>query len=145
MKVSVQSSGGVASHARIGDHELVFDQGSNVPGGEDRGPSPLDAMLASVAGCAHYFAAAFFRARGISPDGLRVDVEAVKARDPEPRLARIALEVHLPAGVPERYLAAVERVVRGCPALGTLLRSPELELTVHREPGAEDEPLQPTG
>ena len=39
MKVVIESIGKVGSRARIGGHELVFDQSATVPGGEDRGPS----------------------------------------------------------------------------------------------------------
>jgi len=58
MKVVVESIGKVGSRARVGAHELVFDQPPAAPGGADRGPSPLDVMIVSVAACAHYFAAA---------------------------------------------------------------------------------------
>ena len=56
MKAVIESIGRVGSRARVGEHELVFDQPRSVPGGEDRGPSPLDGMVVSVAACAHYFA-----------------------------------------------------------------------------------------
>ena len=52
MKAVIESIGRVGSRARIGEHELVFDQPRSVPGGEDRGPSPLDVMVVSVAACA---------------------------------------------------------------------------------------------
>ena len=48
-KTVIESIGNVGSRVRTGGHELVFDQPSGVPGGEDRGPSPLDVMVASVA------------------------------------------------------------------------------------------------
>src|SRR3954471_20853343 len=108
MKAIIESAGGVASRVRLGSHELVFDQPSPVPGGEDRGPSPLDVLAASVGACAHYFAAAFLFVRKISPDGLRVDVEAEKERDPSPRFGRVSIHVTLPAGLPEHYLPPIE-------------------------------------
>ena len=48
MKAVIESIGKVGSRARFAGHELVFDQPPNVPGGEDRGPSPLDVMSVSV-------------------------------------------------------------------------------------------------
>ena len=35
MKVVIESIGKVGSRARVGGHELVFDQPATVPGGED--------------------------------------------------------------------------------------------------------------
>jgi len=65
VKAVVESIGQVGSRTRVGDHELIFDQPGSVPGGEDRGPSPLDVLAASVAACAHYFAAAYLHGRGL--------------------------------------------------------------------------------
>jgi len=129
MKIDIESAGGVASRLRVGSHEVLFDQPIQVPGGEDRGPSPLDVMAAAVGACAHYFAAAFLFARKISPAGLRVTVEAEKERSP-PRFNKLSLHVTLPAHVPPHYLPAIERAVRGCPAYGTLVHPPEVELTL---------------
>ena len=99
MKAIIESAGKVASRVRLGDHELVFDQPRSVPGGEDRGPSPLDLMAVSVAACAHYYAAAFLYARGLSTEGLSVEVEFEKERLPVSRIGHLALKVHLPAGL----------------------------------------------
>jgi len=130
MRGSIESAGGVASRVRIGSHELVFDQASPVPGGLDRGPSPLDVMAFAVGACAHYYAAAFLFGRQLSTEGLRVDVEFEKAQQPVPRIARLTLRVTLPDGIAERYLPAIERAILRCPAYGTLRHPPEVELTL---------------
>jgi uncharacterized OsmC-like protein len=108
---------------------LLFDQPTSVAGGQDRGPSPLDVMAATVGACAHYFAAAFLFARKIAVEGLRVEVEAEKVREPQPRFGKLSIRLILPAGVPESYLPQIERAVRNCPAYGTLLHPPQVELT----------------
>lgn len=130
MKAVVESAGGVAARVRLGEHELVFDQPLAVPGGEDSGPSPLDVLAVAVAACAHYFAAAFVHGRKLSSEGIRVEVDAEKVREPRPRFGRLVLRVSLPPHVPEHYLPAIERAVRNCPAYGTLEHPPELELSV---------------
>lgn len=66
MRIDIESAGGIASRVRIGSHEAMFDQPTEVPGGEDHGPSPLEVMAAAVGACVHYFAAAFLFARKIS-------------------------------------------------------------------------------
>jgi uncharacterized OsmC-like protein len=133
VKAVVESAGGVASRVTLGAHELVFDQPSSVPGGEDRGPSPLDVMAVAVGACAHYFAAAFLHARKLPAEGLKVEVAAEKVREPQPRFAKLSVRVQVPAGLPDHYLSQIERVVRNCPAYGTLVHPPELELTFCRE------------
>jgi len=69
MKAVVESIGKVGSRAQVDGHAFVFDQPRSVPGGEDRGPSPLDVMAASAAACAHYFAAAYLHGRGLATEG----------------------------------------------------------------------------
>ena len=141
MKAVVESTGRVGSRVRLGAHELVFDQPAAVPGGEDRGPSPLDVLGASVAACAHYYAAAFLYGRGLPTEGLRVEVEAEKERLPSPRLGRLSMRVHVPAGLDERQLLTVERAVKRCPAYGTLLHSPNVELAVEVDGGVPSDKL----
>jgi uncharacterized OsmC-like protein len=135
MRATVESIGRVGSRVRVGKHELVFDQPRTVPGGQDRGPSPLDVMVASVAACAHYFAAAFLDGRGLSTEGLAVEVEAAKDRLPVSRIGRLSLRVTVPAGLSERQLATIERAIKTCPAYGTLLHPPSVEITIAPEVG----------
>ena len=133
MKALVESAGGVASRVELGSHTLLFDQPKAVPGGDDRGPSPLDVMAAAVAACAHYFASAVLYARKLETAGLRVEVEAEKVREPSPRFGKFSIRVSLPAHVPERFLSLVERAVRGCPAYGTLVHPPDVEISISKE------------
>jgi uncharacterized OsmC-like protein len=132
MKATIESIGRVGSRARIGGHELVFDQPAAVPGGEDRGPSPLDVMSVAVAACAHYFAAAYLHGRGLSPEGLAVEVTAEKERAPVSRIGRLEMRVRLPAGLSERHVAGIERAIKSCPAYGTLLAPPVVEVSLER-------------
>jgi putative redox protein len=130
MKAVVESIGRVGSRVRVGEHELLFDQPRSVPGGEDRGPSPLDAMVVSVAACAHYFAAAYLHGRGLPTDGLRVEVDAEKERLPVSRIGRLAIRVKLPGELSDKQVAGVERAVKSCPAYGTLLHPPSVEIAL---------------
>jgi uncharacterized OsmC-like protein len=133
MKTFVESIGKVGSRVRLGEHVLLFDQPASVPGGEDRGPSPLDAMAVSVAACAHYFAAAYLHGRGLPTEGLTVEVETEKERVPVSRIGRLTLKVHLPSGLAERQISGIDRAIKSCPAYGTLLHPPTVEITMTSE------------
>jgi putative redox protein len=130
MKAVVESIGKVGSRVRLGAHELLFDQPASVPGGADRGPSPLDVMAASVAACAHYFAAAYLHGRGLPVEGLTVQVETEKERVPVSRIGRLAMRIKLPPGLSDRHVAGIERAIKSCPAYGTLLHCPTVELAI---------------
>jgi len=145
MKVIIESIGKVGSRASFGGHELLFDQPATVPGGEDRGPSPLDVMSVSVAACVHYFAAAYLHGRGLSTEGLTVEVTAEKERIPVSRIGRLEIKVQLPEGLTERQLAGIERAIKTCPAYGTLLHPPSVEISIERPGGAAADEAQPNG
>lgn len=133
MKATVESLGDVGSRVNVGGHELIFDQPHGVPGGRDRGPSPLDVMSAAVAACAHYFAAAYLHARGLSPAGLAVEVTAEKERIPAPRIGRLSMKLRLPPGLADRHVTGIERAIKSCPAYGTLLYPPVVEIAIAGE------------
>ena len=130
MKALVESAGKVSSRVRLGNHDLLFDQPASVPGGEDRGPSPLDVLVVAVAACAHYYAAAYLHGRGLPTLGLAVGVEADKERVPAPRIGRLVMKVHVPAGLSEDRVTGMVRAIKRCPAYGTLIRPPTIELLV---------------
>ena len=141
MKARVESAGQVASVVRLGRHEVVFDQPLTTAGGTDRGPSPLDVMAVSVAACAHYYAAAFLHARGLSTQGLSVDAEWQKDRSPMPRIGQLALAVHLPSGLREHERAGIERAIKACPAYGTLRHPPSIEFAIDMDVDGGEECL----
>ncbi|HVV51617.1 MAG TPA: OsmC family protein [Polyangia bacterium] len=140
MKALVESVGKVGSRVRLGEHELVFDQPRSVPGGEDRGPSPLDVMAAAVGACAHYFAAAYLHGRGLPTEGLSVEVEGEKERVPVSRIGRLVMRVRVPAGLSEKQVSGIERAIKSCPAYGTLLHSPSVDITI--DSGVAEAPTQ---
>lgn len=133
MKAIIHSAAKVGSRVRLGSHDLVFDQPPGVPGGEDRGPSPLDVLVVSIGACAHYFAAAYLYARRISTADLAVEVESEKEQLPAPRVARLAIKVRVPPGLTRDQLTGIERAVKRCPAYGTLVHPPSIEITVESD------------
>jgi uncharacterized OsmC-like protein len=133
MKAVIESIGKVGSRVCLGEHELLFDQPQSVPGGEDRGPSPLDVMAASVGACAHYFAAAYLYGRGLATEGLTVEVETEKERVPVARIGRLLMRVTVPGGLSEKQVAGIERAIKSCPAYGTLLHSPSVEIAIESD------------
>lgn len=141
MRAVIESIGKVGSRVHLGGHELLFDQPPTVAGGEDRGPSPLDVLGVSVAACAHYYAAAFLHARGLPTAELSVEVEFEKERAPSPRIGRLSMKVHLPAGLTERQFLTAQRAIKSCPAYGTLVHPPTVDLTIEVDGGVRAEKL----
>ncbi|HXI58000.1 MAG TPA: OsmC family protein, partial [Polyangia bacterium] len=93
----------------------------------------LDLMVVSVAACAHYFAAAYLQARGLPTTGVTVEIDSDKDRVPVSRIARLSMKVHVPASLDQRHLAGIERAIKACPAYGTLLHPPTVQIVI--QPG----------
>ena len=130
MRAVIQSAAKVGSRVRLGNHDLVFDQPTSVPGGEDRGPSPLDVLVVCVGACAHYYASAYLHGRRIPTADLIVEVTSEKEQVPEPRIARLAIRVRVPAGLSRQQTTGIEQAIRRCPAYGTLVHPPSIEISV---------------
>jgi uncharacterized OsmC-like protein len=95
-------------------------------------------MAVAVAACAHYYVAAYLYARGLATEGLSVEVEFEKERVPVARIGHLALKVQLPGGpsgrLSDRQLAGIERAIHSCPAYGTLLHPPRVEISIAGPP-----------
>jgi putative redox protein len=126
---SVTTASPTASEVRLGRHTLRFDQPAS-HGGGGTGPSPLVVFASASAACAHYFLAQFLNAREIDSTDLVVDVTMAKAEEGIPRLGTLDLLVKLPAGVPQKYAKAIQKIIRQCPVHGTLHTPPEVGLEV---------------
>jgi len=91
-------------------------------GGEGSAPPPFQLFLASIGTCAGIFVLEFCRNRDIPTEGIRM--QQIVETDPETRqVARIVIDIILPAGFPERYVAAVKRAADLC-AVKRLIQDP---------------------
>lgn len=118
--------GGISVSASFRGHTILTDQPVKAGGG-DTAPPPFDLFLASIATCAGFYALRFCQSREIATDGLAATLEPV--RDPATRrIARIRIELRLPAGFPDRYRRAILRAVNQCAVKRHILEPPEFEI-----------------
>lgn len=92
-------------------HELVVDQPA--PASGDAGPTPTELFVASLAGCAAFFARRFLARHGL-PDGeLAVTADFTWSSD-HSRVERIALHVELPTPIEPELEAGLLRTIDRC-------------------------------
>jgi len=106
-------------------------------GGEGLAPQPFDLFLASIATCAGIYVKGYCDARHIATDGLelRMDVE----RDEKAhRVARLAIEIRLPEGFPEKHRDAVVRAAELCSVKKHIFAPPAFEVRALGTPEEED-------
>ncbi|MDH3497254.1 MAG: OsmC family protein [Gemmatimonadota bacterium] len=126
--ITVTWDGGVRFTADIRGHKLTVDQPTKA-GGEDSAPMPVELLPASLGTCVALYVQQFLATRGLDPTGMTVVVTAAGAPRPN-RLARFALEVKIPGGVPEKYRDAVQRTAEGCTVHHTLTHTPQIAVTI---------------
>jgi len=124
--MTVSFPGGKRVDAHYEGFTIRTDQAPHA-GGEGSAPPPFDLFLASIATCAGIYVKGFCDARGIATDGLRLEMQIV----PDPatrRIGRLALEIRLPAGFPDKHREAVLRAADQCAVKKHMLEPPAFEI-----------------
>lgn len=127
MEMLVDFPGGLRVDAHFGTFTVRTDQPAQA-GGEDSAPTPFATFLASLATCAGIYVLGFCRQRNIPADGIRLVQRTVS--DPATGMvAKIALEIQLPEGFPEKYKAPIIRAAEQCKVKKHFEHPPAVEVT----------------
>src|SRR6185503_19560755 len=127
-RIEVSRESGVQFRARIGRHELVYDQPA-AAGGTDMGPTPTDAFVASLAACDAHYAAGFLVRHGRSADGLRVGAEFMMAEHPS-RVGEVAIEISVADSLPGTMADALRAVAEHCTVHNSIALPPDVRIRV---------------
>lgn len=127
MEMKVTFPGGQKVNAEINGRIIPTDQPVEA-GGEGSAPTPYDYFLASLGTCAGIYVLSFCRQRQIATEGLALTqkMEFSATDDGKKRLSRVAIEIHLPPGFPEKYRNAVVKAAELCAVKKALMDPPEL-------------------
>lgn len=128
MHMEISFPGGLEVAARFQGFTVPTDQPAKA-GGTGSAPSPFDLFLASIGTCAGLFALRFCQLRGLDTTGLAVSMSGEHAED-RGLLSIIRLEIHVPAGFPDKYRDAIVRAVDQCTVKRHLVRPPAFEVRV---------------
>jgi len=124
--MTVTFPGGKLVDAEYGGFTVRTDQPPQ-GGGEGSAPQPFDLFLASIATCAGIYVKGYCDSRGIGTEGLKLEMRI--ERDPEKhRVARLAIEIKLPDGFPEKHKEAVIRAADLCAVKKHILSPPTFEI-----------------
>ncbi|MDD2804832.1 MAG: OsmC family protein [Elusimicrobiales bacterium] len=106
--------------------EIATDQPA--PSGEGSAPTPFDLFLASLGTCAGIFALGFVQSRGLSPEGLGIDVSFEVS--PETHLlSKAVMKITPPKDFPAKYLPALVKSAEQCLVKRTMDNPPKFEIT----------------
>lgn len=126
MQIVVRFPGGDRVDADFRGFTVPTDQ-PPADGGRPSAPSPFETFLASLATCAGIYVLSFCTQRGISTEGLSVVQHAIG--NPVTHMVdRVRLEIHLPAGFPDKYRDAIIRAAEQCSVKKHLEHPPSFEI-----------------
>ncbi len=123
MDVLIDFPGASRVDAHFGSFTVATDQPP-----DSSAPTPFDLFLCSIGTCAGIYVLRFCRERNLPTEGLQI-VERV-LRDPgSGSVIKIALEIRLSPGFPEKYRDAVVRAAGLCSVKRHLEHPPQFEIT----------------
>ncbi len=122
----VRFPGGKRVDAEYGGFTVHTDQPPEAGGGGSA-PAPFDLFLASIATCAGVYVKGFCDSRGISSEGLGLEMR-IEREPGGPRIAKLALEIRLPPGFPEKHREAVIRAADLCAVKKHIMKPPAFEI-----------------
>lgn len=128
MELTVNYLGNVQFEAETRGHKVICDQPYENHG-DNEGMTPPELLLASLATCAGYYAVEYLKTRSLPSEGLRVKIEAEKAKNPA-RLGKFRIDVLAPGLVDPHHIEGVRRSVEKCLIKNTLLVAPEIEVEI---------------
>jgi ribosomal protein S12 methylthiotransferase accessory factor len=131
MAIEVFFDGGRKVNANINGFTIKTDQNLNA-GGEGSAPEPFTLFLASIATCAGVYVQSFCTQRDIPTNEISLSMEYEV--DPIAKMiALIRIDIHVPAGFPEKYEGAVINVAALCAVKRHLSDKIQSEIKVIRK------------
>ncbi|NTW99197.1 MAG: osmotically inducible protein OsmC [Geobacteraceae bacterium] len=130
MEIKITFPGGEKVNAEINNRIIPTDQPVE-GGGEGTAPSPFDYFLASLGTCAGIYVLSFCQQRQIDTEGLALTqrMEFTTTEDGKKKLAKVAIDIDLPAGFPEKYRNAIIKTAGLCSVKKVIMDPPEFVIT----------------
>jgi ribosomal protein S12 methylthiotransferase accessory factor len=130
MEMKITFPGGKKVNAEMNGIVIPTDQPVD-GGGEGAAPSPFEYFLASLGTCAGIYVLSFCQQRQIATEGLTLTqrMEFTTTEEGKRKLARVAIEIDLPTGFPEKYRNAIVKTAELCTVKKVIMDPPEFVIT----------------
>jgi uncharacterized OsmC-like protein len=126
--ISVSRKGGLEFEVQIRTHKVAMDF-SVEDGGEDKGPSPSEFLVASLGACIAIMVQRYCDRHGYVEGEVSASLTYELADNPK-RIGAITIDLEIPKDVPEEKYDAIRRVADACPIHGTLTNTPDMDMEI---------------
>jgi uncharacterized OsmC-like protein len=133
VKVSIQYQGGLHCQARHGPSGATLETDAPVDNrGKGEAFSPTDLVATALGTCMATIMGIYAGGKGIPLEGMRLEVTKEMTQSPPRRIARLATDIWLPAGLARN--AALEQAALACPVHRSLHPDVEKPVNFHWSP-----------
>ncbi|HET6370360.1 MAG TPA: OsmC family protein [Nitrospiria bacterium] len=109
-------------------HRIVVDQPKE-EGGEDRGMTPVELLVASLGSCIGYYAVLFFQRHRIPTNGLNVAMTWEYAEAPH-RIGAMTAHVRFPEEIDPEKKERLQKVLEGCTVHNSISVCPKISVQI---------------
>ena len=127
MEMEITFPGGARVDASFNGLTVMTDQPVQ-GGGTSSAPTPFATFLASIGTCAGIYVLGFCRQRGLPTEGLKL-TQRMETDRATGMVGKIALDIQLPPGFPDKYRAAIIKSAEQCAVKKHLEHSPVFEIS----------------
>ena len=125
---AVTHVGGMQFAAQVRSHTVLTDQRLS-SGGSDLAPNPVELLSAALGSCVAFNVHQFYWTRQLPTEGLGVEVAHRTAENPS-RIVEFRIRLVLPDTLPDKYMAVLDKVVRGCSVYNTLAPGATIDVDI---------------
>lgn len=126
--ISIERKADLEFEVQVRSHTFSSDL-SEEDGGQDRGPSPSELLVGSLAVCIAIMAQRYCDRHGYGDGEVSASVTYELADNPK-RISAVTIDLEIPKDVPEEKKETIRRVAEACPIHGTLTNSPVIDLEI---------------
>ena len=127
MEMEITFPGGARVDANFNGLTVMTDQPAQ-GGGTGSAPTPFATFLASIGTCAGIYVLGFCRQRGLPTEGLKL-MQRIETDRATGLVGKIALDIQLPPGFPDKYKAAIIKSAEQCAVKKHLEHPPVFEIS----------------
>jgi putative redox protein len=125
MQVKINYEGKLQFKATARNHFIIGDQPEE-NGGEDKGMTPSEWLLASLGSCIGFYAVKYLQTRNIDSAGLCVTINADKSIKPVAHLDNFQVDVSLPNSLQTKHKLGLQQAIEACLIHNTLMHKPQI-------------------
>ena len=128
-EMQVEYKGGWEFRADSRSHSIIIDLPAQMKG-EDKGMTPPELFIASLASCVGVYVVDYCKAQNISTDGLKVVANYEDVEGGPARIGKISLEIVMPGGVPQEHRNPLMKMAAQCKVHNTICTLPDIRMTL---------------